>query len=209
VSRPRQTTRPGPGRRRWARCVPLGTVRALRSSWVAVVAVVSLIGLSGCGVTGTAATVGDETITIDELQGEVVEFSESFEEPLPLSGDLGAVQAEFLTRQINHLLLIELADREGIEITQADVDELYDELAGGSGGDVDALRAQFVYTEDGLRRALEDELRIRALTPVVGQVESAVADVAEQVGVEVNPRFGTWEGVRVTPGTGSISVPAG
>jgi hypothetical protein len=164
---------------------------------------------TACGVSGTAASVGDETITIDQVQGEVVEFSESFDEPLPLAGDLGAVQSEFLTRQINHLLLIELADREGVEITQADVDALYDELTGGPDGDVDALRAQFVYTEDGLRRALEDELRIRELTPIVGDVESAVAALADEIGVEVNPRFGTWEEIRVVPGTGSISVPAG
>ena len=190
-------------------CVPLGTVRALRSSWVAVVGIASVAGLSGCGVSGTAATVGDETITIGELQGEVIEFSESFDEPLPLAGDLGAVQSEFLTRQINHLLLIELAEREGVEITQADVDELYSELAGGSNGDVDALRAQFVYTEEGLRRALEDELRIRELTPIVGEVEPAVAELADEIGVDVNPRFGTWEEIRVMPGTGSISVPAG
>ena len=75
--------------------------------------------------------------------------------------------------------------------------------------DVDALRAQFVYTEDGLRRALEDELRIRELTPIVGDVEPAVAALAGEIGVEVNPRFGTWEEIRVVPGTGSISVPAG
>jgi hypothetical protein len=166
------------------------------------------LAASACGVSGTAATVGDQTITIADVQGEVLEFSESFDEPLPLTGDLANVQREFLNRQINHLLLIELGDQEGVEITAAEVDELFDELVAQSGGDVDALRAQFVYTDAGLRRALEDELRLRGLEPIVGEVEAALEQTAQQVGVEVNPRFGTWEGLTVLPGTGSISVPA-
>jgi len=180
-------------------------VRLLSTVLIAVAAMF----VAGCGATGTAATVGDETVTIDELQSEVLAFSESFDEPLPVSGDLADVQREFLTRQINHLLLIDLADSEGVEITDAEVDELYDELAAQSGGDVDALRAQFVYTEAGLRRALEYELRLRALEPIVGPVEPALEATAAEVGVEVNPRYGTWEGVSLAPGTGSISVPAG
>ena len=182
-------------------------MRVLRSSVLALVGALSVALLSACGVSGTAATVGDETITIGEVQGEVIEYSESLDEELPVTGDLGAVQSEFLTRQINHLLLTELAEREGVTITPAEVDELYDEL-GGSPEEIDSLRAQFVYTDDGLRRALEDELRIRALTPIVGDIETAVDELATEVAVEVNPRYGTWEGIRVVPGTGSISVPA-
>ncbi len=152
---------------------------------------------------------GEETITIQALQGEIVDFSESFDEPLPVTGDLSDVQREFLTREINHLLLIEMADREGVEITAAGVDELYDELGEQAGGDLDALRAQFVYTEAGLRRALEDELRVQGLEPIVGDIVPALAQTADEVGVEVNPRFGSWEGASLVPGTGSISVPAG
>lgn len=169
----------------------------------------TVMTVTGCGVTGTAATVGDETISIAAIQDEVIAFSESFDEPLPVSGDLASVQQEFLTRDINHLLLIEMAEREDVEITDADVDELYDDLVAQSGGDLDALRAQFVYTEDGLRRALEDELRLQGLEPIVGDIAPALAETAEEVGVEVNPRFGTWDGTTLVPGTGSISVPAG
>ena len=184
-------------------------VRVIRTSVVAVTGVLAGLALSACGVGATAATVGEDTIPISAVQGEVVEFSESFDEPLPVTGDLATVQSEFLTRQINHLLLIELADREGVEVVPAEVDELYNELGGGSEEEVDALRAQFVYTEDGLRRALEDELRIRGLTPIVGDVQVAVLTLGDELGVDVNPRYGTWEGIRIVPGTGSISIPAG
>lgn len=167
------------------------------------------MAVSACGVTGTAATVGEETITIASIQNEIIDFSESFDEPLPLTGDLASVQQQFLNRDINHLLLIEMAEREGVEITEADVDELYDDLVAQAGGDLDALRAQFVYTEAGLRRALQDELRLQGLEPLVGDIEPALAETADEVGVEVNPRFGTWDGTAVVPGTGSISVPVG
>jgi hypothetical protein len=180
-------------------------VRALRTILLATTAV----AVSACGVTGTAATVGDQTITIASIQNEIIDFSESFDEPLPVSGDLASVQQQFLNRDINHLLLIEMAEREGVEIAEADVDELYDDLLAQAGGDLDALRAQFVYTEDGLRRALEDELRLQGLEPAVGDIEPALAETAAEVGVEVNPRFGTWDGTALVPGTGSISVPVG
>lgn len=180
-------------------------MRALRTFLLASTAV----AVSACGVTGTAATVGDETITIAAIQNEVVDFSESFDEPLPLTGDLASVQQQFLNRDINHLLLIEMAEREGVEITEAGVDALFDDLEAQADGNLDALRAQFVYTESGLRRALEDELRLQGLEPIVGAIEPALAATADDVGVEVNPRFGTWEGAALVPGTGSISVPAG
>jgi hypothetical protein len=180
-------------------------VRAFRTLLLAATAV----AVSACGATGTAATVGDETITIAAVQNEIIDFSESFDEPLPLSGDLASVQQQFLNRDINHLLLIEMADREGVEITDAEVDALFDDLEAQSNGDIDALRAQFIYTEAGLRRALEDELRLQGLEPIVGDIEPAIVETAEQIGVEVNPRFGTWEGATLVPGTGSISVPAG
>lgn len=167
------------------------------------------MAVSACGVTGTAATVGDETITIASLQNEVIEFSESFEEPIPVTSDFGALQQEFLNRDISHLLLIEMAQREGVEITDADVDALFDSLVAQAGGDLDPIRLEFRYTEDGIRRALQDELRARELQPIVGDIEPALAATADDVGVEVNPRFGTWEGVSLVPGTGSISASAG
>jgi len=164
------------------------------------------LAVSGCGATDQAATVGDETVTIGQLQTEIIDFSESFEEPIPVTGDLTTVQQEFLTRDINHLLLIELAEQEDVEINKADIDTLYDELEEQSGGDIEALRAQFFYTDAGLRRALEDELRLRQLEPIVGDIVPALAVTADEVGVEVNPRYGTWAGVSLEPGTGSISV---
>lgn len=163
---------------------------------------------AGCGAGGVAATVGESTITIAELQGEIVEYSESFDEPLALTGDLADVQRDLLVRQINHLLLIELAEQEGVQITEADVDALADQL-GSTEEEIDALRAQFVLTEDGLRRAIEDQLRAEALTPIVGDIPTALAQTAEEVGVEVNPRYGSWEDGALQPGTGSISSPVG
>ena len=167
------------------------------------------LAAAGCGSSGVAATVGDDTITIAALQSEVVAFAESVDQESALSGDLSQFQRELLTREINHLLLAELAEREGAAFTEADVDALLDELEEQSGGDLEALQAQFGYTEEGLRRAVEDEARLRALQPIVGDVPAALNDLSDEVGVELNPRYGDWDGLAVQPGTGSISVPAG
>ena len=56
-------------------CVPSDAVRALRTILLATTAV----AVSACGVTGTAATVGDQTITIASIQNEIIDFSESFD----------------------------------------------------------------------------------------------------------------------------------
>ena len=165
---------------------------------------------SGCASTNTAAQVGDETITIAQIQGEVVDFAGSLEEPLPVSGDLSAYQQELLTREINHLLVVELAARNDVVVTEAEVDELLDELdtqAEAQGG-LEALRAQFGYTEDGLRQAALDELLLRGLQEAVDDVPQELGQLSAELGVEVNPRFGVWNGSAVLPATGSISVPA-
>ena len=165
---------------------------------------------SGCAATDTAAQVGDETITISQIHGEVVDFADSLEQPLPISGDLSAFQQELLTREINHLLVAELAERNDVVATEAEVDELLDELdaqAEAQGG-LEALRAQFGYTEDGLRQAVRDELLLRGLQETVEDVPRELGLVSVDLGVEVNPRFGVWDGSAVLPATGSISVPA-
>jgi hypothetical protein len=185
-------------------------VPQLRRLLPAVVLAITVV-VSGCGSTGTAARVGDETIMIGDLQSQVVEFSDSLDEPLATGGDLSSFQRELLTREINHLLLAELAEREGVEVSEAEVDGLLDELAAQAEaqGGLDALRAQFGYTDEGLRRAALDELRLRQLEPVVGDIPTALTGLSAEIGVEVNPRYGSWDGSSLEPGTGSISVPAG
>jgi parvulin-like peptidyl-prolyl isomerase len=175
---------------------------------LALLVLVALVALTGCGGTNVAATVGDQTITISDLQAETQELSSLLSEEEAATADVGGLQQALLERQINHLLLSELAAREDVTVADSEVDALIRTAAEQQGEEgIRAFQVQNGYTDEGLRRAAQDALVARALNERLGDVQTAVIDLADEVGVEVNPRYGTWEGAALQPGTGSISVP--
>jgi hypothetical protein len=92
-------------------------------------------------------------------------------------------------------------------VDQADVDDLIRTAAAQQGEDgIRAFQVQTGYTDEGLRRGAEDALVAGQLQEQLGDVQTAVAELAEEIGVEVNPRYGTWDGAALQAGTGSISV---
>jgi hypothetical protein len=164
--------------------------------------------LAGCGQSDVAATVGDQTISIAEVQQEVVALGELGAVDLAGNPDQAELQRLLLGRQIYHLLLTGLAEQQNIEVTPAQVDDLLAtvEQQAGSPEEVVAFQLQNSYTDEGLRRAAGDALVERQLGATPDEAAQVVADYAAEVGVDVNPRFGSWEGTSLQPGTGSISV---
>jgi hypothetical protein len=164
--------------------------------------------LAGCGQSDVAATVGDQTISIAEVQQEVVALGELGAVDLAGNPDQAELQRLLLGRQIYHLLLTGLAEQQNIEVTPAQVDDLLAtvEQQAGSPDEVVAFQLQNSYTDEGLRRAAGDALVERQLGATPDEAAQVVADYAAEVGVDVNPRFGSWEGTSLQPGTGSISV---
>lgn len=93
----------------------------------------------------------------------------SFEEYLRLSGqDEAALRAEMRPaaerRLRNSLLLREVAQREGIAIDEADVDEEVGRLAGAAAGGANPDRVQEFYRSDSFRRVLRNDLFERRVT---------------------------------------------
>jgi hypothetical protein len=164
--------------------------------------------LAGCGQSAAAATVGDETISIADLQQEVVALGELGAVDLEANPDQAELQQLLLGRQIYHLLLTGLAEQQQLEVTPAQVDELIATLEqqAGSPEEVLAFQLQNSYTDEALRRAAGDALIERQLGGSAEEAAQVIADYADEVGVDVNPRFGTWEGTSLQPGTGSISL---
>jgi hypothetical protein len=178
-----------------------------RLSALAVLVLVAMGVLTGCGSTDVAATVGDQTIAISELQDETAQLTALLSDEQASTADVGGLQKALLERRINHLLLAELAAREGVTVDQADVDDLIRTAAAQQGEDgIRAFQVQNGYTDEGLRRGAEDALVAGQLQEQLGDVQTAVAELAEEIGVEVNPRYGTWDGAALQAGTGSISV---
>ena len=192
---------------------------------IAAVALVAGLGLTGCGSVsnpGSAAKVGDETISVSYLQKQSKDI-------LAKAGrtDLGdaestQLQGELLQQLIDDQVIVEAGRREGVTATQADVDKVRAEMTAQQvvlpPDMVDGF-ARYV----AIRRTLSTKLLGR--TPA-SQQDQAMADqlvgqrmsaAAKEIGVQVNPRYGTWSGttlrpdgqlVKSTPSSAPAAVPA-
>jgi hypothetical protein len=180
----------------------------------AALAVLTAIALGACDTQqiGAAAVVGDQRISVVELQDEVVAYSDSLPEPQPPTGDTTALQQALLERRIRHELFTVLAEREGVSVSEADIDRFLDDFAAQQGGDLSGFYAQNGFTEESVRPAVRDELVRQELQGTLGSDEAIFAEldaITEEIGVEVNPRYGSWEAASLQRTTGSISEPAG
>ena len=179
----------------------------------AALAAAAALALTACDTQqiGAAAVVGDERISVVQLQDEVVAFTDSLPEAQAATGDSAALQQALLERKIRHELLSVLAEQEGIEVSEADVDRFLADFAAQQGGDLSAFYAQNGFTPESVRPAVQDELVRQELLRTLGSDEAIfqrLDEVAQEVGVEVNPRYGSWNGAALDRTTGSISEPA-
>jgi len=163
---------------------------------------------------GAAAVVGREQISIRELQDEVRDVTVSSPEGGEPTGDQTEVQQTLLERMIQHELLAAVGRDEGIEVTEAEIDTFIDEqvLAQAPDDDIGPLLAQNALTEDTLRDFVRDQLVAQALIDRFGgqqQLIEALTEKGDEIGVEINPRYGTWSDIFLEPSSGSISEPAG
>jgi hypothetical protein len=161
--------------------------------------------LSGCGSTsaGSAATVGDTRISEQQLTTQVTEVLEAKGQPVTAT-DTNLV-AQTLGRMITVELVDRLAEREGVEVTQGQIDEAIANYAGQLGGR-DKVEEAFV-TENIAPSQLEWIIRLQlqaqalgiALDPTGSAEEQgqAVFDAASQLSADletaVSPRYGTWD----------------
>ena len=178
----------------------------------AVVAIPLLAGLAlaACSTpsAGTAASVGGTTITtsqltttVDELKGQVTALEGA-------SWDDAKATSRVLTDGVTYLLLDEAARREGITVTQGEIDKLVnDAIAANAGGD----RAKFVEnlaasgTPESqiplaaraviIKTALEKKLAPGETDAVKvdAAVKAYLTEIADDLGVDIAPRFGKWD----------------
>jgi hypothetical protein len=193
--------------------------------------------MSGCQQTtvGTAASVGDQRITITRLQGQIAELN------LARSAAGGAGQtanptvvsaAELQRAKLTSLVLSELfaatARRLTVRVTEGDVDALLRQVTSQAGGE-EQLRAQALKANlapSQIRSVLRDRAVLRAITnrltggvPATDQASQTQAEVklvaalsatASDLGVSINPRYGQWDPkvLQVAPSFGDLVAPA-
>jgi hypothetical protein len=97
-------------------------------------------------------------------------------------------------------------------VSDADIDAFIDEqvTSQASDGDIGPLLAQNNLTEASLRPFVRDQLIATELIEQLGGQEELIqvlTEKADEIGVTVNPRYGTWDGVVLEQSSGSISEP--
>jgi len=176
-----------------------------RLALAAATAAVAVLALSACGSApaGAAATIGDSRISDADLTAQVEEILEAKGQPAD-SPDAGLVQ-QTLGRMITVRLLDTLAAREGVEVTQGQIDEEYANYSAQVGGD-DALRELFLQ-ENVAPSQLESIIRLQIQAQLVGlalapegsaeeqgtAVFEAASLLSEELDTTIAPRFGTWD----------------
>ncbi|MGH8825598.1 MAG: SurA N-terminal domain-containing protein [Jiangellaceae bacterium] len=180
----------------------------------AVVAAAGLLTACDTETVGAAAVVGGDRISIRELQDQVREVAVSAPDGGEPIGDQAEVQQTLLERMIQHELIAAIGRDEGVDVTEAEIDAFIDEqvLSQAPEGEIGPLLAQNALTQDTLREFIRDQLVASALIDRFGGQEQfieALTAKADEIGVEVSPRYGTWSGIALEPSSGSISEPAG
>lgn len=176
-----------------------------RLALAAATAAVAVLALSACGnaPAGAAATLGDTRISDQELTAQVEEILEAKGQPAD-SEDASLVQ-QTLGRMITTQLVDTLAVREGVEVTQGQIDEEYANYAAQVGGE-QALEELFL-AENVAPSQLESIIRLQIQAQLLGialapegsadeqgaAVFEAAALLSEELNTTISPRFGTWD----------------
>ncbi len=192
------------------------TVSTIRRLVIASLAAASAVALTACDSEqiGAAVVIDGDRFTVDDLQNEVehAEKLEGFD--VQAAGGMPAFQRTVLTRHIQHEIFLRLAADEDLQVSEADIDDAIEEIsAQAPGGDIDAALAQAGYTEKAFRAGVADQLIAQAYADETGAdnagLTQTLADLSDQLNVEVNPRYGAWgDDLAVSADTGSISESA-
>ncbi len=180
-----------------------------------IVAVAALSGalLAGCtfDTAGAAVMAGDQRITEAQVSSDVGQVqSELGDAPF----DSASVTRATVTRLTQQLLIGDAAQREGIAVTEGQIDTLLRDNSQGSGGLPElekALLTQFSVpssaVRDYARTFLEQQALGRKLAPTGADGGAkAAADyltaLSNELDARVAPRYGTWD-----PATLSLGSP--
>jgi hypothetical protein len=199
------------------------TSTRVRAVSVAAAALAAVL-LSGCAssLAGSASVVGgvsvsdrDVAVSVDELLAQVA----GVEGAQPL--DEATATRVTVERYTRSLLFQEAAAREGITVTQGEVDEIVAQTVEGQfGGDRVAFENALA-TQQGVPASEIGEfardfvIRSKVVEKIAPTGDTEVISdylvrLSDEVGVEVSPRFGTWDPVNVSVGAvpDDLSTPA-
>lgn len=202
----------------------VGRVAGIRMAGtrVAGVAVALALGvvLGGCGAVqaGSAATVGDTAISQTDLEDRTTAFLDSLPaaQRTQANGQIATVQTAVLNELVLEKLVGTAAQKAGVTVSDAEVAAQVTQATTQAGDQLGTQLAQSYLTRDRLPDLLRVNLEVYAIGRVgapAGTTEKQAAQRAiayitapdRGIPVRINPRFGTWDGLRIKPGSGSLS----
>lgn len=190
----------------------------LRLRMLAASSVALLLLLTGCAKMDAAAVVGDSEITLETVQKSITAVLE--ERKLVDTSQMDLASGDYLSRtqaqfHISVVLLQEIADEYGIEITNSDIEFEYQRVVqqvGGEEGLPMALAGASI-AKDDFRTYIKTALIYQRLAQALvaqgipqeqagSAQQSLIVAKAEELGVVLNPRFGLWdkENATIQPG---------
>jgi SurA N-terminal domain len=195
--------------------------RRSRLTAVFTVAVAGVVVLSGCGSSqaGKAVVMDDYSITEAELNDQVQQILVAQGRSPDAASQ--ALVVTTIDRMITTNLVDAVALDAGVEATQGEIDAAlvaFSEQAGGMQAFEDSLLAQDIapsQIESIMRLNILAERLGQALDPAGSQeaqsaaLLQAVVDKSVELGTEVSPRYGTWDGpsLQVGPAVNDLSIP--
>jgi len=197
----------------------------LRSTAAAVA--LAVLALSGCATNqaGAASIVGDARVTDAQVADVAGETRTQLVSVTGSTYDEKAATTASLTMQTRHLILAAVAEKEGITVTQGEVDAFVKNIvdtqfSGKQQALLDNLVSQSNVPASQVPAAARDQLIYNALLAKIapGTTDQAAMSKAftdymkpfvAETGVQVAPRFGTWDVFALGPVPDDLSfVPA-
>jgi hypothetical protein len=165
---------------------------------------VAVLAAAGCGSTSAAVTVDDQSISRQDFEDQLDEIYDNDEfrgalfgevdaqQLLAPGGPVGGFAQEYVAQmafiQVQFMVLPQVLDDEGLEVTDADREAVEEQLEGTAPGLLDSLpdgmREQYL---DGF--AGFDKLRADLDEDEFNEVFTAAIESAD---VTVSSRYGTW-----------------
>jgi peptidyl-prolyl cis-trans isomerase SurA len=193
-----------------------GAVRRGGTLLVALVLVGTLL-LTGCGIerAGLAASIGDDRLTVATVEARVRAYFDAY--PAVAEGPSRSQIASITVQNFLRARVVDItAAREGISVTETEIDDFIEQFGGmdqlnqaiaGQGVPPDATLARAEVRSALLQGKLQDLAgedaddfaRAKALT-------DRLAVTTSQVDIDVNPRYGEWNGSTVDVINGSLSL---
>ena len=165
--------------------------------------------LSGCAQMNSAATVGEEEITVKLLQSQVDSILEARKsvDTSQMQLETGeALTRDQLTFLIANLVIEEVSKEAGIKVSTTDLELYRQEIYQSIGGEemLPSVLVNAAIAPDALDDVLRRDLIIRKLSAgardagsddatVNSLVQAAVTKKASELKITINPRYGVWD----------------